>query len=118
MISSLRQKFGSVLAAHSSFQNVPVLRFHSCFSKPVATGTNNRRFSLLEPKSSLISQVCGFKVKAQLRRRCKDCYIAVRDRRTYVICPTHRRHKQMSMVKKEKFNWILTSASQGKNRPW
>lgn len=61
---------------------------------------------------------CGFKVKGRLRRRCKDCYFVKRQERLFVICETHPRHKQMAMVKKEKYTWILTHATQSKVRPW
>lgn len=73
---------------------------------------------LLAPKVINIVPVCGFKVKGRLRRRCKDCYFVVREQRLYVICKTHPKHKQMSMVKKEKNTWILTHATMGKVRPW
>ncbi|KAK9872059.1 hypothetical protein WA026_015306 [Henosepilachna vigintioctopunctata] len=61
---------------------------------------------------------CGFKVKATVRRRCKDCYIVKRQERWYNLCKTHPRHKQMSMKKSERKTWILTHATQGKVRPW
>jgi len=60
--------------------------------------------------------VAGFKVKGNLKRRCKDCYIVVRQERGYVICPTHPRHKQMSMKKRDYKSWILTHATQSKER--
>lgn len=73
---------------------------------------------LLIPFSPILMQTCGFKVKGRLRRRCKDCYFVVRDRRYYVICPTHPRHKQMSMKKRDYKSWILTHATQSKIRPY
>lgn len=73
---------------------------------------------LLTPFNSLLTQVAGFKVKGRLRRRCKDCYFVVRQQRLYVICPTHPRHKQMAMKKREKNTWILTHATQSKVRPY
>lgn len=66
----------------------------------------------------LYSLVNGFKVKGRLKRRCKDCYFVVRQERTYVICKTHPRHKQMSQMKKPKNLWILTDATQSKVRQW
>lgn len=69
------------------------------------------------PKINII-QTCGFKVKGLVRRRCKDCYFVRRQERLYVICKTHRRHKQMSVVKDERNTWILSHATQGKVRPW
>lgn len=80
--------------------------------------------SLLRPSilfggvSSLLQQVATLKVKGRLRRRCKDCYIVFRQQRAYVMCPTHGRHKQMSMKKREKSTWILTHATQSKIRPY
>ncbi|XP_055842446.1 39S ribosomal protein L36, mitochondrial [Episyrphus balteatus] len=73
---------------------------------------------LLAPINTIISQVAGFKVKGRLKRRCKDCYFVIRDRRHYVICPTHPRHKQMSMKKRDYKTWILTDATQSKVRPF
>ncbi|XP_065359725.1 uncharacterized protein mRpL36 [Calliphora vicina] len=73
---------------------------------------------LLAPVSSLMNQVAGFKVKGRLKRRCKDCYFVIRQQRHYVICPTHPRHKQMSMKKRDYKSWILTHATQSKVRPF
>lgn len=73
---------------------------------------------MLTPTIPAIVQNCGFKVKGHLKRRCKDCYFVTREQRQYVICPTHPRHKQMAMKKKEKNTWILTHATQGKYREW
>ncbi|EDW18599.1 39S ribosomal protein L36, mitochondrial [Drosophila mojavensis] len=72
--------------------------------------------SLLAPFNAYVQQVAGFKVKGRLKRRCKDCYIVVRQERGYVICPTHPRHKQMSMKKRDYKSWILTHATQSKER--
>uniref|UniRef100_A0A1Q3FBT1 Ribosomal protein n=1 Tax=Culex tarsalis TaxID=7177 RepID=A0A1Q3FBT1_CULTA len=73
---------------------------------------------LLPTASPLLSQVCGFKVKGRLKRRCKDCYFVVRQQRLFVICKTHPRHKQMSMKKREHNTWILTDATQSPVRAW
>ncbi|XP_049874401.1 39S ribosomal protein L36, mitochondrial [Pectinophora gossypiella] len=73
---------------------------------------------LLAPSTTLINQVCGFKVKGRVRRRCEACYFVVRDGRMYVICPKHPRHKQMAMRPKPHNTWILTHASQSRVRPW
>lgn len=74
--------------------------------------------SFLSPQLPILSQVSGFKVKLKLKRRCKDCYIVVRNQRGYNICPTHPRHNQMSLVKRPKYTWIISHASQSKYRPW
>lgn len=73
---------------------------------------------LLTPVSTILNQVAGFKVKGRLKRRCKDCYFVIRQQRHYVICPTHPRHKQMSMKKRDYKSWILTHATQSKVRPY
>ncbi|XP_067626695.1 uncharacterized protein mRpL36 [Eurosta solidaginis] len=83
-----------------------------------ATSAMNGIDKLLQPWTSLLTQVSGFKVKGRLKRRCKDCYFVMRQQRLYVICPTHRRHKQMAMKKREKNTWILTHATQSKVRPY
>lgn len=73
---------------------------------------------LLTPTTSFVTQIAGFKQRGRLKRRCKDCYFVVRKERLYVICPTHPRHKQMSIIKKESNTWILTHATQSKVRPY
>ncbi|XP_063237638.1 large ribosomal subunit protein bL36m [Bacillus rossius redtenbacheri] len=75
--------------------------------------------SVLEvPRPALTLPTRGFKVKRNLKRRCKDCYFVIRERRLYVLCKTHPRHKQMSMKAPDKCNWILTHATQSRVRPW
>ncbi|EDV96291.1 39S ribosomal protein L36, mitochondrial [Drosophila grimshawi] len=88
---------------------------HSTIGQQLVT-TTNITGSLLAPFNALVQQVAGFKVKGRLKRRCKDCYIVVRQERGYVICPTHPRHKQMSMKKRDYKSWILTHATQSKER--
>lgn len=78
----------------------------------------NRITNLLNPFVVNLMPTCGFKVHGKLKRRCKDCYFVRRHERLYVICKTHPRHKQMSMVKDERNTWILTHATQSKFRPW
>ena len=78
----------------------------------------NEGLNLLTPKIPIISQSCGFKVKGKLKRRCKDCYFVVRERRMYVVCETHPRHKQMAMKAPDKCRWTISHASQTKVRPW
>ncbi|CAL4114902.1 unnamed protein product [Meganyctiphanes norvegica] len=73
---------------------------------------------LLQATLPILTQTCGMKMKGKLRRRCKDCYFVWREGRFYVMCKSKGRHKQMSMVKKEKNTWILTHATQGTARPW
>ena len=73
---------------------------------------------LLVPQVPILVPSCGMKVVGKLKKRCKDCYFVVRDERTYVICKSKPRHKQMSMKKKEEKSWILTYASQRPAREW
>lgn len=65
-----------------------------------------------------LNQVAGFKVKGVVKRRCRDCYLVAEEGRVYNLCPTHPRHKQMSMKKKPKTEYIITHATQHKQRPW
>ncbi|ELK31245.1 39S ribosomal protein L36, mitochondrial [Myotis davidii] len=39
----------------------------------------------------------GFKTKAVLKKRCRDCYRVKRRGRWYIYCKTHPRHKQRQM---------------------
>ncbi|KAL4662093.1 hypothetical protein H8957_014958 [Semnopithecus entellus] len=39
----------------------------------------------------------GFKTKAVLKKRCKDCYLVKRRGRWYIYCKTNPRHKQRQM---------------------
>ncbi|KAJ8943890.1 hypothetical protein NQ318_019497 [Aromia moschata] len=68
----------------------------------------------LIPVTQNIIPSCGFKVVGKVKKRCKDCYFVRREERLYIICKTHPRHKQMSMVKDPKNTWILTHATQSK----
>lgn len=74
--------------------------------------------NVLIPSVPNLVQSCGFKVMRRVRRRCKDCYFVRREERMYVICKTHPRHKQMSVVPDVKNTWILSHATQSKVRPW
>lgn len=74
--------------------------------------------SILQTTSPLLQLSCGFKVKGLLKRRCKDCYHVIRQNRSYIICKTHPRHKQMAMVQRPEKKWILTHAMQSKVRPY
>ena len=73
---------------------------------------------LAPPSLPMLIPSCGFKVVGKVKRRCKDCYLVVREQRLYNICKTKPRHKQMSMKKQEEKTWILTSATMGPKRPW
>uniref|UniRef100_A0A1B6DHN0 Ribosomal protein n=1 Tax=Clastoptera arizonana TaxID=38151 RepID=A0A1B6DHN0_9HEMI len=85
---------------------------------PNSVLNQSQHIGFLQPITSCVLIVRSFKVRYVLKKRCKDCYFAARDGRNYVLCPTHGRHKQMSMLKQFK-NWrILTHATQSKYRPW
>lgn len=100
--------------------NTSASLFHLLAKQTTINSATNQCFEskLLIPISPLIVPNCGFKVKGRLKRRCKDCYFVVRQKRLFVICETHPRHKQMSMIPKEKNTWILTHATMGKVRQW
>lgn len=74
--------------------------------------------NILVPKLQNLMQTCGLKIKGVVKRRCKDCYMVMRDQRLYVECKTYGRHRQVSMAKKPKNTWILSHATQSKVRPW
>lgn len=65
-----------------------------------------------------LMQTCGFKVKGRIKRRCRDCFMVMREGRLYNICRTHPRHKQMAIKVHPRVNWIITHATQSKVRPW
>lgn len=80
--------------------------------------SNQLTTSFLQPTSVTVNSERGMKQMGKLKRRCKDCYFVVRQERLYVMCKTHGRHKQMAMKKKPKNTWILTDATQSKQRAW
>lgn len=101
----------------SSFKN-----YHTLFK---AMDMNNQKqlnyniySSLLSPAAILSIPVCGFKFKGVVERRCKDCYIVVKDRQKIVLCKTHPRHKQKEIVPAEKDTWIITQRTRSRIRPW
>ena len=62
--------------------------------------------SLLQPTVSMAQQVCTYKHKETLRKRCKDCYYIKRHNRWYVECRSKPRHKQMEKLhKSEIYRW-------------
>lgn len=80
---------------------------------------NLKQSVLLQPNTVLLEQpVCGFKFKGVVKKRCKDCYIVVKDRQQIVLCKTHPRHKQKQIMPKEKDTWIITHRTYGRIRPW
>ncbi|XP_005340784.2 large ribosomal subunit protein bL36m [Ictidomys tridecemlineatus] len=46
------------------------------------------------PRLALPQPAAGFKTKAVLKKRCKDCYLVKRRGRWFVYCKTNPRHKQ------------------------
>lgn len=87
--------------------------FHS-----LSTQNIEKNSIFLMPKLCNAIQICGLKVKGLVRRRCKDCYMVMRDQRLYVLCKTYGRHNQVTIAKKPKNAWMLTHATQSKVRPW
>lgn len=106
-------------------QSTSILKNHCLRSFSVLTANNatpkaNNQLtkSLLQPPSLTINPERGMKQMGVLKRRCKDCYFVMREERLFVMCKTHPRHKQMAMKKKPKNTWILTDATQSKQRAW
>ncbi|XP_023074013.1 39S ribosomal protein L36, mitochondrial [Piliocolobus tephrosceles] len=65
---------------------------------PVAVKPGAEVCSLLSP--GLLPHLLpalGFKTKAVLKKRCKDCYLVKRRGRWYIYCKTNPRHKQRQM---------------------
>lgn len=79
---------------------------------------NQRTFNLLQPSSLALYFERGMKQVGNVKRRCKDCYLVVRQERLYNMCKAHPRHKQMAMKKKDKNTWIKTDATQSPLRAW
>uniref|UniRef100_A0A1B6L0Y0 Ribosomal protein n=1 Tax=Graphocephala atropunctata TaxID=36148 RepID=A0A1B6L0Y0_9HEMI len=94
------------IGINSLIREDPALRTTNVFLQPAQLPT--------------LTLVSGFKVRFAVKRRCKDCYMVVRDGRMYNICPTHRRHKQMSFTPSQKTlnTKNITWAGQSKIRPW
>lgn len=59
----------------------------------------------------------GFRDKDVLKLRCNDCYFKKIDDRWWVLCKTHRRHKQRQNVQDPKIKWIVTHVTIG-HRPF
>ncbi|CAB0010769.1 unnamed protein product [Nesidiocoris tenuis] len=76
------------------------------------------RALLAPPMTVSVNQTAGFKIKYSLKKRCKDCFIYVKDGRRSILCPTHGRHKQLNPVKKPRYTWTIALAMQSKVRPW
>lgn len=90
---------------------------NSLTRRPVISLINKAEMKPILPALQM-TVVRDFKVKGIVKRRCKDCYLVWRDERLYNICPTHPRHKQMLVQKRERDRWVLSLASQSKKRPW
>lgn len=120
-----------------SIQNV--FRYTSSHLLPTSFGSAVRSFHMLSlrnqqqligsnssPPTLLTSaianpqftQICGLKIVGKVHRRCKDCYMHVKNGVIYNHCNTHPRHKQRQRLKKENNTWILTAVQQTKIRPW
>lgn len=110
IISAVRTltSIGSLQCRHLNIQQL--------FFSTLQRKTTDR--NLLAAFTPVFNPVCSFKVKGRVRRRCKSCYIVVRDERFYNICPKYGRHKQMSMKPKPLTTYVLTHASQSPVRPW
>uniref|UniRef100_A0A286XWY1 Ribosomal protein n=2 Tax=Cavia porcellus TaxID=10141 RepID=A0A286XWY1_CAVPO len=55
--------------------------------------------ALMTPRSlPPLPPALGFKTKAVLQKRCRDCYMVKRNGRWYVLCKSNPKHKQRQMV--------------------
>lgn len=93
---------------------VITLAFHSLSIQKCTNTMSN----FLVPKLHNTSQNCGLKIKGRVRRRCKDCFMGMREGRVFVECKTYGRHRQISITKNPKNSWMLSHATQSKVRPW
>ncbi|XP_054286107.1 39S ribosomal protein L36, mitochondrial [Macrosteles quadrilineatus] len=74
--------------------------------------------TLLQPVLPTLNFVNGFKMRYAVKRRCRDCWLEIRDGRIYNLCLTHPRHKQMGLKTHDKKKRILTWAGMSKRRAW
>ncbi|XP_044736316.1 uncharacterized protein LOC123298390 [Chrysoperla carnea] len=120
MFGVLRRTLQITISSSKAIQPLNGLHkfFHLLSISQPQTNLLNKNCNLLQPTVPNLIFNCGFKVKGRLRRRCKDCYYVRRKERLYIICETHPRHKQMSMIKKEHNTWMLSHATQSKIRPF
>lgn len=107
----------------SLFRNI-VLQIPKSTSKTTTSAfhllspANPSCVSFLLPKLHNKVQESGLKVLGRVKRRCKDCYMVMREGRLFVECKTFGRHKQVTIAKKPKNSWMLSHATQSKVRPW
>lgn len=82
------------------------------FSNKIALG------NLLQPFVPMYNITCGLKMKTVLHRRCLKCRVIWKEDRKYIICKAHPRHNQVERKKKPYNTWMLTFASQKRERDW
>ncbi|XP_076029959.1 mitochondrial ribosomal protein L36 isoform X2 [Oratosquilla oratoria] len=90
----------------------------SSFTVTPGTGYALSNTTIAQPQLPTLVPACGMKQVGKVQKRCADCYLVMRKGRLYNMCKTKPRHKQMSMVKKEKNTWVITHASMSPKRPW
>lgn len=95
-----------------------ILSSPSLINSPQKALTSSHMSNILQPASIFINIQRGMKQVGRVKRRCRDCYFMVRDERLFVLCKTHPRHKQMSIIKKKKNQRFLTDATQSVVRAW
>lgn len=78
----------------------------------------NKSSTLLASANFQYLQTCGLKHVGKVHRRCKDCYMMLREGVLYNYCKTHPRHNQKARTKRPKNTWTLTGVTQTKIRPW
>lgn len=114
----------SLFSRTVAVKNREVHEIHSLCSRATSKIGDNGRQSvlhselLLQSSLPMLNQFCGMKYKVALRLRCKGCYFVTRKEVMYVMCKLKPKHKQSSIVKKEKNTWIWTSMAQSRHREW
>lgn len=86
--------------------------------KPVLFNSNGAQAQMNNLVIDNIQGRRGFKIKARVKKRCKDCYFTWYKGLLYNLCRTHGRHKQMLKPKYWCNQRILTEVSQQPRRPW
>ncbi|XP_022186346.2 39S ribosomal protein L36, mitochondrial [Nilaparvata lugens] len=115
----VQQKLAPSISRVGTYQKIVERSFHA-FSQPV---TQIAVKPVDRPLLSAGQQIylipcCGFKYKDVLKKRCRDCFVVVKDRQAMVLCNTHPRHKMKRIMPKEKDTWIVTHHTTGKFREW
>ena len=85
--------------AHKMIINKNIYPFNKQFSS-LSVNSPNKKKLIMPQNSVLVQQVCEFKTKMRLRKRCRSCYFLWKNGRIYVECkayPNHRQHHLFSL---------------------